>query len=39
MSNVFTCYHEFAGETGPFDRFAVLDPAGRYYLDDTYGKI
>ena len=32
--NVFTCYREFANETGPFDRFAVLSATGRLYFDN-----
>jgi cyclase len=31
--NTFTCYREFKGETGPFDRMAVLSATGRYYFD------
>jgi glyoxylase-like metal-dependent hydrolase (beta-lactamase superfamily II) len=31
--NVFTCYREFAGDTSPFDRIALLSATGRYYFD------
>jgi cyclase len=31
--NVFTCYREFSGDTSPYDRFAVIGAAARYYFD------
>ncbi len=31
--NVFTCYREFSRDNSPYDRFAVIGAAGRYYFD------
>ena len=37
--NVFTCYREFAGDTTPYDRIAVLNAAGRYFFDHKQGQV
>ena len=39
VMNVFSCYREFAGETGEFDRIEVIGAAGRYFFDRREGRL
>ena len=39
VMNVFACYREYAGGTGPFDPIEAIGAAGRYFFDEREGRL